>query len=94
MNINATIFKQRLGQYMDIAETTPVIVQKSGRPKSVLISHALYQYFLKFQEEMEDLYWLQRAKKNEAEGFMGVEETDKFLKNLLNEKETQSQQDG
>ena len=45
MNVTATEFKNRLGQYMDAAETDPIIVEKSGRPKSVLISHSMYERF-------------------------------------------------
>lgn len=53
MQITATELKNRLGQYLDVAETDPVIVEKSGRIKSVLISTAMYEKFLAY----EDAYW-------------------------------------
>ena len=53
MQITATEFKNRLGQYLDVAETSPVIVKKSGRIKSVLISNAMYEKFLAY----EDAFW-------------------------------------
>jgi prevent-host-death family protein len=53
INVTATEFKNRLGQYLDMAETDPVLVEKSGRPKSVLISHEMYEKFM----ALEDDYW-------------------------------------
>ena len=52
INITATEFKNRLGRYLDMAETAPVLVEKSGRPKSVLIPHEMYKKIMKF------FYWL------------------------------------
>ena len=76
MDVNATEFKRKLGQYMDVAERTPVIIKKSGRVKSVLISNEMYSKFL----ALEDAYWAQRAKKAEMEGYLGEDETDVLLK--------------
>jgi antitoxin Phd len=78
MNINATEFKSRLGKYLDAAETNPVIIEKSGRVKSVLISHNMYKKFL----ALEDAYWAQLAKDAEAEGYLGEQETKKIIKKL------------
>ena len=76
-SITATEFKNRLGQYLDLAETDPVLVEKSGRPKSVLISHRMYQKFM----ALEDEYWARRAAEAEAEGYLGEAETENLLKN-------------
>lgn len=46
MKITATELKNRLGRYLDAAETEPVEIQKSGRRKAVLLSHAQYQRLL------------------------------------------------
>lgn len=46
MKITATELKNRLGRYLDAAETEPVEIQKSGRRKAVLLSHAQYQKLL------------------------------------------------
>ena len=76
VNISATEFKNRLGRYLDVAETDPVMVEKSGRPKSVLISHEMYKKFLL----LEDAYWAQKAAEAESEGYLGEKGTEKALK--------------
>ena len=76
MQITATELKNRLGQYLDIAETDPVVVEKSGRIKSVLISNAMYEKFLAY----EDAYWANKAKQAEEEGYLGPEASADLLK--------------
>ncbi len=78
MHVTATELKNRLGQYLDVAETDPVIVEKSGRVKSVLISNATYEKFLAY----EDAYWAVKAKQAEKEGYMGQNATEDFLKGI------------
>lgn len=78
MDVTATEFKRNLGQYLDAAERGPVIIKKSGRVKSVLISSDLYQKFM----ALEDAYWAHRAKQAEAGGYLGEDETDKLLKQI------------
>lgn len=75
-NISATEFKNRLGRYLDMAETDPVFVEKSGRPKSVLISNEMYKKFM----ALEDAYWRLKARESEAEGYLGEKATKKILK--------------
>ena len=77
MQVTATEFKNRLGRYLDVAETNPVFVKKSGRNKSVLISNAMYEKFLAY----EDAYWASSAKIAEDEGYLG----DKASEELLSE---------
>ena len=76
MQITATELKNRLGRYLDMAETDPVIVEKSGRVKSVLISNAMYEKFLSY----EDAYWADKAKRAEEEGYLGAEASADLLK--------------
>ena len=78
MDVTATEFKNRLGRYLDAAEKDPVIIKKSGRVKSVLISHEMYQKYL----ALEDAYWAHRAKQAESEGYLGDDETLKNLRRL------------
>ena len=52
MNISATELKNRLGRYLDRAETEPIIIEKSGRAKSVLISHTMFEKLM----ALEDAY--------------------------------------
>ena len=76
MQVTATEFKNSLGKYLDIAETNPVIVQKSGRIKSVLISNSMYEEFLAY----EDSYWAARARIAEEEGYVGIHASEALLK--------------
>lgn len=76
MNVTATELKNRLGQYLDAAETAPVVVEKSGRVKSVLISNAMYEKFLAY----EDAYWAAKAKQAEKEGYLGKKASEDLLK--------------
>lgn len=76
MQVTATELKSRLGQYLDAAETDPVIVEKSGRIKSVLISSAMYEKFLAY----EDAYWASKAKLAEQEGYLGEKAAEELLK--------------
>lgn len=75
MNISATEFKNRLGRYLDQAETEPVVIEKSGRSKSVLISYAMYEKFM----TLEDAFWAERAKQAELEGYMSQDEVERLL---------------
>ncbi len=76
MQITATELKNRLGRYLDVAETNPVFVKKSGRNKSVLISNAMYEKFLAY----EDAYWASKAKIAEDDGYLGTEASEKLLR--------------
>ncbi len=49
MNVTATELKTRIGRYLDVSETEPVIIEKSGRLKSVLISYANFQEYQEFK---------------------------------------------
>jgi prevent-host-death family protein len=75
MDVTATELKNRLGRYLDMAETVPVIVQKSGRAKSVIISKEMYERLL----QIEDAYWAQKAREAEEEGYLGESETERLL---------------
>lgn len=75
MQVTATELKNRLGRYMDVAETNPVFVKKSGRNKSVLISSAMYEKFLAY----EDAYWASKAKIAEDEGYLGDKASEELL---------------
>ena len=78
MQITATEFKNRLGRYLDVAETDPVIVKKSGRAKSVLISSAMYETFLAY----EDAYWASKAKQAEEDGYLGSKASEDLIESI------------
>ncbi len=49
---------------------------QSGRVKSVLISSAMYEKFLAY----EDAYWAAKAQIAENEGYLGTEASEALLK--------------
>jgi antitoxin Phd len=75
MDITATELKTRLGQYLDAAETEPVIIEKSGRKKSVLMSHAMYERLI----ALEDATWGERARKARAGGYASQKDVERLL---------------
>ena len=76
----ATEAKQKLGEIMDAAQKSPVIINKSGRPHVVMMSVETY-YKL---QEYEDRYWATKAEEGVQGGFMGPEATMKYLQEKLN----------
>jgi antitoxin Phd len=52
MHVSATELKNKLGQYIEAAITEPVIVEKSSRPVSVVISYQEFQRFLGLEDEL------------------------------------------
>jgi prevent-host-death family protein len=75
MNVTATELKNRLGQYLEAAQLEPVIIEKSGRESSVVLSKRRYDELL----ELEDRLWDMKAQQAEKEGFLSVEETRQLL---------------
>ncbi|WP_054114280.1 type II toxin-antitoxin system Phd/YefM family antitoxin [Marinagarivorans algicola] len=75
MHITATELKNRLGQYLDAAQLEPVIIEKSGRENSVVMSKRRYDELM----ELEDKLWDMKAQEAEKEGFMSDDETSKLL---------------
>jgi len=78
-SVTATELKNRLGQYLDAAESGPVVVNKNGRPAAAILSWAEYERL----EALEDRYWGEAALAAEREGYAGYEETMRFLKTRL-----------
>lgn len=78
MHISATDLKNRLGQYLEAAIKEPVIVEKSGRPMSVVISYAEFQRL----SEIEEQLWGLRALEAEKDGYLGVEKSSTILQQI------------
>jgi antitoxin Phd len=78
MRISLTKFKNRSGQYLEAAIREPIIIEKSGRPISVIISYDEYQRFL----ALEDKVWVTDALQAEKEGYLGTKKSVKFIKKL------------
>ncbi len=75
MNVTATELKNRLGQYLEAAQSEPVIVEKSGRASTVVLSKRRYDELV----ELEDKLWDMKAQAAEQVGFMSDEETRQLL---------------
>ena len=69
MSITCSDLKNHLDEYLVSAEKEPVIVEEAGNKKSVLMSYAFYKRLM----ALTDLYWAERAKQAEAEGYLGTE---------------------
>jgi prevent-host-death family protein len=72
--ITAVAAKNAFGKFLDMARREPVVVTKNDRPVGVFIS----------MEDLEDFIWGERALKAHAEGYVGVEESEKIVNDLLN----------
>lgn len=79
MNVTATELKNRLGRYLDAAQVEPVVIEKSGRVTSVVLSKHRYDQLC----ELEDMFWDIKARVAENEGFM----SDLEVKELLQTRE-------
>jgi antitoxin Phd len=75
MNVTATELKNRLGQYLEASQLEPVIIEKSGRESSVVLSKRRYDELC----ELEDRVWDLKAVSAEKEGFMNNDEVQDLL---------------
>ena len=57
MNVTANELKNHLDQYLDMAETAPVIVEKRGKIRLALISYSVYEQFRK----MDDISFIEKT---------------------------------
>lgn len=81
----ATHAKINFGRLLSDAKLEPIAIQKSGRNYAILMSYEEYERMV----AIEDEYWALKAESAKKEGFVGVEESERFLKELLGA-ETQS----
>jgi prevent-host-death family protein len=77
--INATDAKARMGELLEDAQKEPVTIARNGRPIVVVVSASRFEEL----EAMEDAYWAQRAQEAARSGFLGTEETRKFIEGTL-----------
>jgi prevent-host-death family protein len=75
MNVTATELKNRLGQYLEASQLEPVIVEKSRRESSVVLSKRRYDELC----ELEDKLWDLKAVSAEKEGFLNGDEVQNLL---------------
>lgn len=75
MNVTATELKNRLGQYLEVSQAEPVVIEKSGRASNVIMSKRRYDQLC----ELEDKVWDMKAQMAEAEGFISDVEAKALL---------------
>lgn len=76
--------KNNFGTMIDSAHSAPVIITKHNRPSVVVLDIDVYEHF---QSQIEDYFLARQADRVLREGdFLGVDESKKFMKDLVNEK--------
>ena len=71
--------KDKFGVLMDTALREPVTITKHSRPAVVVLSVDRFQEL----EELEDRYWLAKAKAGEKSGYLSAEESEAFIQEIL-----------
>ncbi len=72
--------KNEFGRLLDTAQREPVTIEKKGRPVAVVLSLEEYERL----EALDDAWWAARADEAAEEGFIGPEEGEKLMRDLLN----------
>lgn len=75
VSVTATELKNRLGQYLETSQREPVMVEKSGRESSVMLSKERYDALMLLEDQLWDL----RAQLAEQEGFLGPAKSAKLF---------------
>ncbi|RST62144.1 type II toxin-antitoxin system prevent-host-death family antitoxin [Candidatus Aquarickettsia rohweri] len=78
MEISSTELKTHLGEYLNEAMRKPVFI-KRHKSEAVLISREEYDRL----QNLEDAYLMNEIHLAEQNGYIGVEETMKKMKNAL-----------
>jgi antitoxin Phd len=71
--------KTNFGQLLDTAIREPVSISRNGRQVAVILSAQDYERLAAF----EDAWWAHQSERNEAEGLLSADESEAFLKDLL-----------
>jgi antitoxin Phd len=75
LSVTATELKNRLGRYLETAQREPVMIAKSGRESTVVLSKEHYDRLLGLEDQLWDL----RAQLAEREGFVGPAKLAKLI---------------
>ncbi len=71
--------KNEFGRLLDTAQREPVTIERHGRPVAVVLSIEDYERF----EALDDAYWAMRAEEGERSGWLGPEESERFLNSIV-----------
>ena len=72
MRATATELNKHPGRYIDHSIKEPVIVERAGRPVTVMVSYERYI-------QLEDAYWGELAMAADQEKSLGIQESMDFL---------------
>jgi len=67
--------KKGFGRYLQMAVVEPVCIESTHQPVAVLLAFKEYERL----KQLEDMYWGEKALEAEAEGYIGEEESMKFI---------------
>lgn len=85
--------KNRFEKLLDWARREPIAIEKQGRQIAVMLSIEEYERLSALDSQLEpvheesndeDQFWALRAEKAKKEGFIGQEESEALLEDLLN----------
>jgi antitoxin Phd len=83
-SFTASMAKNKFGELLDKARREPVIIEKHARPNAVLMAYEDYEYLKGLEEKL----LAQRADKVVAEDeWVGVDESEKLLSDIMNAKD-------
>lgn len=73
--------KNAFGKYLRASTIEPVTITKNDTPVAVIISIEEYERL----NQLEDAYWIAKADAAAKEGFIGTDETQKYIQTRLHE---------
>jgi PHD/YefM family antitoxin component YafN of YafNO toxin-antitoxin module len=68
--------KKGFGRYLRMAVVEPVCVESTHQPVAVLLAFKEYERL----KQLEDMYWGEKALEAKAEGYIGEEQSTKFVR--------------
>lgn len=83
MQVTAKEAKDRFGEVMAAAGRETVTITKYGRPETAMISVTRLEEL----EAMENRYWIELARQGRESGYIGTEESEKLLDEMMNRHE-------
>lgn len=78
--LGAAEAKNHFGNLLDMAQREPVVIEKKGRAVAVVLSVQEYERL----QALEEAWWIARATEAQADGFIGTDESEALIRDLLN----------
>lgn len=71
--------QRKFGYLLQVAISLPVTIEKHGRPVAVILSSEEFNRL----QEIEDSYWIERAKKAEKKGYLSTKKSKDLIQEML-----------